>query len=331
MANDLTSVKSNNLGSLLSKCPNSNTLDRPSRHLHAHYFKDYHDKWIEWCKSGKHTGKPNTPRTIEIKNTYLGLFLRRLNPVALEEGCTVIHIAEVLGSYEPKQYSSKQKIYDTLMSFAAFLVFIGELDPAFREDLKKIRPRRLYPARRTIARSKDIQKLLKALWAESTHSKYSKILITCYVILIDNCGPRREEVVNIRVQDIDFERAELVIVLGKGYKTRRLGLNKKTLFWLRWFHEIRPEVLSDKFFVLENGKPLTKETFSQQFRRLADRAGLDLTPHGLRRGFVTKNVEKGVPIMSLSKACGHSSVSTTEKSYYMPDEEKVINDMKNWN
>ena len=316
---------------MLTKGPTIKYLERPRLRIQACFFKDYKDQWIEWCKSGKHTGKPNTPRTIELKITYFGLFLRRLDPIALEEGCTVIHIAEVIGSYGPKQYSSKQKIYDTLMSFTVFLVFIGGLNPAFREELKKIRPRRLYPARRTIARSKDIQKLLKALWKESAHNKYGKILITCYVILIDNCGPRREEVVNIRIQDIDFERAELTIALGKGFKPRRLGLNKKILFWLRWLCEIRPATQSDKFFVLEKGNPLTKETFSQQFRRLADRAGLDLTPHGLRRGFVTKNVEKGVPIMSLSKACGHASVSTTEKSYYMPDEEKVINDMKNWN
>jgi integrase/recombinase XerD len=216
------------------------------------------------------------------------------------------------------------------MSFTAFLIFIGELDPNFREELKKLRPKRLYPARRTIAREKHFNKLLKTLWKETKHTRYSKILITCMIILIDNCGPRREEVVNLKIQDIDFERAELIIALGKGFKTRRLGLNKKILFWLRWFLELRPITDSDRFFVLENGKQLTKETFSQQFRRLADRAGLDLTPHGLRRSFVTKNVEKGVPLIYLSRACGHVDISTTQKSYYMPDEEKMICDMKNW-
>ncbi len=298
--------------------------------IHPYLFKDYPKQWIEFCKSGKHTGKPNTPRTIEIKESYFRYFLRRVNPVVLENGCTILHIAEAIGSYGPKAYSNKQKVYDILMSFTAFLVFIGELDPAFREELKKLRPKRLYPARRTIARPKQLQKLLKTLWKASKHTSYSKILITCMIILVDNCGPRREEVINIRVQDIDFERAELIIALGKGYKTRRLGLNRKTLFWLRWFFEHRPVTDSDRFFVLENGKSLTKETFSQQFRRLADRAELDLTPHGLRRSFVTKNVEKGVPIMSLARACGHASVSTTEKSYYMPDEERIISDMKTW-
>ena len=312
------------------KNPKLKTLDRPKLHIHAYLFKDYPKQWVEFCKSGKHTGKPNTPRTIEIKESYFRYFLRRVDPVALESGCTVLHIAGAIGSYGPKAYSNKQKVYDTLMSFTAFLVFIGELDPAFREELKKIRPKRLYPARRTIARSKHLVKFLKTLWKETKHTLYSKILITCIVILIDNCGPRREEVVNIKIQDIDFERAELTIALGKGYKTRRLGLNQKTLFWLRRLYEIRPVTDSDKFFVLSNGRPLTKQAFSQQFRRLAQRAELDLTPHGLRRSFVTKNVEKGVPIMSLARACGHASVSTTEKSYYMPDVERLITDMKNW-
>jgi len=168
------------------------------------------------------------------------------------------------------------------------------------------------------------------LWKVSKHTNYSKTLITCIVVLIDNAGLRREEVVNLKIQDIDFERSELTISLGKGYKSRRLGLNSKTLFWLRRLYEIRPITDSDRFFVLENGKSLTKETFSQQFRRLVDRAEIDLTPHGLRRSFVTKNVEKGVPLIYLSRACGHVDISTTQKSYYMPDEEKMINDMKNW-
>jgi integrase len=309
---------------------NTTKSKKPKLNIEASLFKDYPKQWIEWCKTGKHTGKPNTPRTIEIKKVYFQYFLRRVNPEALESGCSILDIAVAIGSYEVEAYSSRQKMYDTLMSFTAFLVFIGKLDPVFRDELKKIRPKRLYPARRTIAREKHIKKLLKTLWKETRFSQYSKILITCIVILIYNCGPRREEVLNIKIKDIDFERAELIISLGKGYKTRRLGLNKKTIFWLRWLLKHRPTTDLDRFFILENGKKLSKETFSQQFRRLTNRAGLDLTSHGLRRGFVSKNVENGVSLISVSRACGHADISTTQKSYYIPDEEKMINDMKHW-
>jgi len=115
---------------MLSKGPTTQNLDKPKLHICAYLFKDYPKQWIEWCKNGKLTGKPNTPRTIEIKESYFRYFLQRIAKDALKNGCSILHIAEAIGSYGPKSYSNKQKIYDTLMSFTAFLIFIGKLDPA---------------------------------------------------------------------------------------------------------------------------------------------------------------------------------------------------------
>ncbi len=144
-----------------------------------------------------------------------------------------------------------------------------------------------------------------------------------------HCGLRRAEIAALDLSHIDLDRQELKVVLGKGFKDRKLGLNQTVVDSIQSYLKIRPQTACTKLLIQANGKPINRKALSQRFNRLAKQAGLDLTLHGLRRGFVCKNADAGVPLVQIQIACGHASISTTE-GYYIPDVEATVRSMKSW-
>jgi integrase len=66
-----------------------------------------------------------------------------------------------------------------------------------------------------------------------------------------------------------------------------------------------------------------------RLEKLALKTGIPVTPHALRRAFVTINAYKGRPLPMLQIACGHSDITTT-RSYCMTSEDETIEAMQNW-
>jgi integrase len=66
-----------------------------------------------------------------------------------------------------------------------------------------------------------------------------------------------------------------------------------------------------------------------RLKRLGKEAGVTVSPHALRRCFVTLNANKGRPLQMLKHACGHSDIKTT-MGYCMTTEQEVIEAMKEW-
>lgn len=63
--------------------------------------------------------------------------------------------------------------------------------------------------------------------------------------------------------------------------------------------------------------------------RIGKRAGVHVSPHMLRRAFVTINANKGRSLVMLQMAWGHADITTT-RSYCQTTEEEVIQAMKAW-
>ncbi len=68
---------------------------------------------------------------------------------------------------------------------------------------------------------------------------------------------------------------------------------------------------------------------ARMVKKVSDRSGIKVTPHGLRRTFATMNAEKGRPLHLIQKALGHADITTTQ-GYLMSDQETVIEAMQQW-
>jgi len=144
-------------------------------------------------------------------------------------------------------------------------------------------------------------------------------------------GMRMGEGMNLRRSDVDLVAGILTIRGAKFGKSRLVPVHETTRRALRDYARFRdrvyPQATTDKFFISENGRPLTRSAADLAFIQLARRLGLrdvdgsrkKLTPHLLRHRFAVRtlvrwyrsgaDVERRLP--RLSTYLGHTRVEHT--------------------
>lgn len=283
--------------------------------------------WQQNMKTGAIYGRPLSIRTRHLHSHNIKPILECLD-VLTEQGLINAFIKSQ-SQTQTKEDAKRKHQYDAVVSFAKSVVFNNHLEGKVLEELKKYRPRRFYPPKRTVVRQEDINLLLLLNDRVSGNTHYEKLLNRTLVLLIFNTGLRSQECADLKMKDVDLESRVLSIKFGKGNKNRRVGINDEAFTLLKQYFDNRPKTKSQNVFVFKNGKPISREALAQRFSRLAKRAGLDASLHSLRRGFATKNAEAGRPLTLIQAALGHSSLVTTQ-NYILPDIEAGIREMKKW-
>lgn len=126
-------------------------------------------------------------------------------------------------------------------------------------------------------------------------------------------GLRRNEVRQLRVEDIDSKSMRLLVREGKGKKERYVMLSQRLLEHLRtyWRFE-RPRTWlfpGDK----RPDQPVPGDTLGRAFRLSRDRARLPARAsfHSLRHSFATHLLESNVPLPKIKALLGHTSLQST--------------------
>lgn len=126
------------------------------------------------------------------------------------------------------------------------------------------------------------------------------------------CGLRIEELLHLRVGDLDSARMVVVVRHGKGNKDRLVPLSPRLLEVLRdYWRGYRP---STWLFPGARGEqPLSAGGVQRFFQKLVTQAGLTkhATPHTLRHSFATHMLEAGVDLLTLQGILGHNQLQTT--------------------
>ena len=133
-------------------------------------------------------------------------------------------------------------------------------------------------------------------------------------------GLRAEEIVGLRLQDIDHD-AEQVRVEGKGRKTRLVPVGEPALLAVALYLERARAALcspasrgGDALFLSRTGRPLGTSDVRRRLRTWTTRvgAGQDISPHALRHSFATHLLDGGADLRSIQEMLGHASVSSTQ-------------------
>lgn len=142
----------------------------------------------------------------------------------------------------------------------------------------------------------------------STCELYSKALFS----VIYDCGLRASEACNLCWNDIDFDRGQVHIRLGKGRKDRVVPISGKTLQVLRVYRKTYPS-MNFVFKSFGSSQPINPAYIRKVLKDALRRAGLDetLTTHGLRHSFATHLLEAGEDIQTVQQRLGHKSVTMT--------------------
>lgn len=134
----------------------------------------------------------------------------------------------------------------------------------------------------------------------------------CIVELLYSAGLRRNELLNLKIKDIDSNRMLIKIEGAKGNKDRFTLLSEKTLEDLRlYFREWRPKKY---LFEGQFGGQYSGSTVGKIVKRAAFKANIlkNVTAHTLRHSFATHLLENGTDLRYIQLLLGHNSTKTTE-------------------
>jgi integrase/recombinase XerD len=124
-----------------------------------------------------------------------------------------------------------------------------------------------------------------------------------------SAGLRISEIINLKWEDIDFDRDIIHIKRAKGKKDRVVMLSKTIKDFLKI-------LCNEKFtyvFKTNRNEKYTQRTIQKIIKDVAVKAGINkkITPHTLRHSFATHLLENGVDIRYIKDLLGHSNISTT--------------------
>ncbi len=165
-----------------------------------------------------------------------------------------------------------------------------------------------------IPRSKQKRPLPKVLSVEEFEAIYRQCHNLKHKIILKlmyGCGLRRQEVCDLKTEDVDFNR-EIFFVKGKGSKYRALNPGKKLLNDVRRYKE---EYKPGEFFIEgQKGGSYSGSSIEKIVKRAAEKAGItrNVTPHMFRHTFATHHMERGTELRLIQEALGHASSKTTE-------------------
>lgn len=131
--------------------------------------------------------------------------------------------------------------------------------------------------------------------------------------LVYSSGLRSEELVNLKVGDIDPDRMLIRVRLGKGNKDRDVTLSNVVLNRLREYARIHRPVYYIFPSTKEPNKPIHTSTIRKKLMKAKEKAGITKPGalHLLRHSFATHLLEAGYDIRTIQKLLGHTHISTT--------------------
>jgi site-specific recombinase XerD len=196
------------------------------------------------------------------------------------------------------QKLSRQTIVQAYCALKFFYVQV--LHRSFEIDLRFPKRMRKLPR---VLNEREVRRLFDA----AKNLKEQAIVMTLY-----SSGLRLNELIHLKVTDIDSTKMLIRVRQGKGAKDRNVLLSRTLVDVLRrYFLRYRPEVWL--FYGRTPQKPIHDQTVERMVRRLSDRAGLreGVTPHTLRHSFATHLLEQGTEVAYIQELLGHKSIKTT--------------------
>jgi integrase/recombinase XerD len=130
-------------------------------------------------------------------------------------------------------------------------------------------------------------------------------------------GMRVTEVVNLRLDDVDWE-AGLVDCPGKAERRRRIPLSSAAEPLGEYLERGRPNFAREgspaMLFLNHRGQKLTRQGVWLILKEAAETAGLDgdVTPHTLRHSFAKHKLGAGEDLRRVQELLGHANLSTTQ-------------------
>ncbi|MEM9774922.1 MAG: tyrosine-type recombinase/integrase [Chloroflexota bacterium] len=146
----------------------------------------------------------------------------------------------------------------------------------------------------------------------------SRLDLACFYLLWQT-GMRVSELEDLQLDDVDFDRQQIIIRNAKGLKDRAVYMTDGLIEALQDYLTVRGPALTDHVFIYRH-KFLSKDLVRSRLRTASQRVRFKVTPHMLRHTFATQLVNAGADITTIQTLLGHKRLNTTMTYAHVHDE-----------
>lgn len=132
-------------------------------------------------------------------------------------------------------------------------------------------------------------------------------------------GIRRQELVALKLGDMELERGLLMVRQGKGRRDRLIPLGKRAAAWIdKYLQDVRPRFASDPaqeaLFLTEDGFSMRPHELTKGVHAYIEAAGIGKSGscHIFRHTMATLMLENGADIRFIQEILGHADLKATQ-------------------
>lgn len=288
----------------------------------------------------------NTVRLYKATFRLLLTFLFETKGVSAEkvtfqalEYTTVLSFLDWLENKRNCSIATRNVRLAALSSFAAYAQN-KNTDAAlvFLTAVRKIPAKKTASVPRVFFTRDEVSVLLRLPDTSTVNGKRDATLLS----LMYASGARAQEICDLKVRDVSFERDKAILtVTGKGKKTRRIRIArpcaemlKNYLVWRKIDQRLDRHVFSSRTH--EQMTISCIEAIYKKYLREAKQRNPSMfrqngySPHSMRHTTAMHMLEAGVPMMAIKNFLGHTCVTTTER-YAELSQSVVDKHIKEWN
>ncbi len=216
------------------------------------------------------------------------------------------------GTGEPSSPLSRKTMARVISSVHAFFKFM-RLEGLRADDPSELietpKQERSLP---TVLAPGEVDRFLSTLDGEDPRSLRDRALFE----LIYSCGLRISEAASLSFDQLYLEE-RVIRVIGKRKKERIVPFGAEAATRLSLYLEKgRPSLVkgvrSDKVFLSQGGRGISRKGIWKRFDMARQVAGVDAKVHTFRHSFATHLLAGGADLRTVQELLGHSDISTTQ-------------------
>ncbi len=274
-------------------------------------------EFFDWLKA-----KNYSPKTIYAHKWYLGFFVKWCDQRSIYRPNDITReIIECYKKYLCRLYSKQCRGILTessrtryLHSVYLFFKWLAQNDHVLYNPVQMVHgPREPFHLPHNVLTASQADQIINQPNVSTPCGIRDRtILETLY-----STGIRRQELIDMKEQDIDFTRGT-VIVTGKGQKDRVVPIGERALRWIKKYQiEVRPSLALNRsdlpLFLTNQKKSITSvDTLTPLVAKYVRAAGQQGSCHIFRRSMATLMLENGADVRYIQEILGHVRLSTTE-------------------
>jgi integrase/recombinase XerD len=214
---------------------------------------------------------------------------------------------------EPLAVVSQRGKIIPLRGFFKWLTRTGEIpaNPAADLDL----PRKIKRLPRHVLTVEEVERVMSTADTSTVIGLRDRAMME----VLYATGMRRMEISSLAIDDVEVDRAVVLIRQGKGQRDRLIPLGERAVHWVRkYLDEARPQLAwnaQDRTLFLGNeGRPLHPMWLSTLVAKRVEAAGVDKRGgcHLWRHTMATLMLEGGADLRFIQAMLGHAELSTTQ-------------------